>query len=269
MRPLVNRLKYYFRIFYFLTKFNVLDVLIFRINALIMGLAPIVWMATMILFLMTIFSGVKELGGWRFWEIVFLTGTHEIIFLLVWFTFGSNLRRFIEEVRTGRFDGVLLKPISPRFLASFRRLDFTAFGSFINVIFVFFFSLSKVVHELSWLRFAGFLLMLFLAYWIAYFIYFIFASLVLFFINSRTFVDLIFDTTDFDRYPAEIYPRRLRFVLTFFLPILFFAYIPTAFLLGKVGWVYVPLGLIIVLLLYLLSHFIWHSGLRHYQSASS
>jgi ABC-2 type transport system permease protein len=234
-----------------------------------MGLAPIIWLATMIVFLTTIFSKVKKLGGWDFWEIVFLTGTHEIIFLLVWTTYAQNLRRFINDVRWGRFDDLLLKPISPRFTASFRFLDLTTFGSFLNVVFVFIFSFSKVVEKIHLSRLMGFGFFLIISYWISYLVYFIFASLVLFFINSRAFIDLIFDTTDFDRYPAEIYPKSVRIFLTFFLPILFFAYIPTAFLLGKLGWIYLIFGVMILLVLSFLSRVIWRIGLRHYQSASS
>ena len=269
MRQLVSKLKYYFKIYYFLSRFSILSVLIYRINALVIGLAPIVWLATMLIFLATIFSRVKQLGGWSFWEIVFLTGIHEIIFLLVWTIFAPNLRRFIKEVRTGEFDQVLLKPISPRFMASFRFLDFSSFGSFLNAIFVFFYSFNQVKHLIDFTRLAGFLLFLFIGFWTAYFVYFIFSSLALFFINSQTLFEWTFDLTDFDRYPAEIYHSWVRVLLTFFLPILFFAYFPTAFLLGKVGWSYLFLGVAILFVLYFLSHYIWHAGLRHYQSASS
>ena len=88
-------------------------------------------------------------------------------------------------------------------------------------------------------------------------------------INSRGFLDLIFEMTDFDRYPAGIYPYSWRTFLTFFLPILFFAYYPTAFLLGKIGYQYLYLGLIILAVLWLISNFIWQKGLKRYQSASS
>lgn len=269
MRLLVNRFKYYLRILYSFIKFSLLDILIFRINALIMGLAPIVWLGTMILFLITIFSRVKQLGGWNFWEIVFLTGVHEVIFLLAWTTFASNLRTFIGDIQTGRFDQILLKPINPRFMVSFRFLDFTTFGSFLNVVFVFLFSFSRAVGRIDFMRLMGFMILLGVSYWICYFVYFIFASLALFFINVRIFLDWIFDLTDFDRYPAEIYPLTIRLFLTFFLPILFFAYVPTAFLLGKLNWSYVFISLLVLLFLYLISHFIWHRGLEHYQSASS
>jgi len=246
-----------------------MDILIYRANALVMGLAPVVWLTTMLIFLATIFSQVKTLGGWNFWEIVFLTGVHEVIFLLTWATFLTNLRKFVEEIKTGRFDQILLKPISSRFLVSFRNLDFTSVGSLLNAFFVFCFSLGKIIEKIDFLKIPGFLIFLLVAYFVCYFIYFIFASLSLFFINSKTFIDWVFDATDFDRYPAEIYTPSLRIFLTFFLPILFFAYYPTAYLLGKIGEEYLLIGPFLVIGLGLISHFLWHFGLQHYQSASS
>lgn len=269
MKQLANRLKYYLKIYFLLVKLSLVDILMFRINALIIGLAPIVWLATMIAFLMTLFSKIDTLGGWNFWEIVFLTGVHEVIFLLTWITFSQNLRVFVSEVQTGRFDQVLLKPTNPRFLVSFRLLDFTAIGGFVNALFVFFYSFNRAVGNAGFGRLLIFAFFLILAYWVTYLTYFIFASLALFFVKSEILIDWLFDTTDFDRYPAEIYPSGLRVFLTFFLPVLFFAYIPTAFLLGKVSWVYLPVGFLLALVLYFLSSYFWHTSLRRYQSASS
>lgn len=269
MKLLANKIWRYLNLYRLFCKFSLMDILIFRANALVMGLAPIVWLAIMIIFLQTIFSGVKQLGGWNFWETIFLTGTHEIIFLLTWATFTTNLRNFVDGVRTGRFDLVLLKPVSPRFLVSFRTIDFTVIGSFINVIFVFIYSFSKVAGEINLTRIFGFVFFLVFSYLISYFIFFIIASLSLFFIDSRAFMDWVFDATDFDRYPAEIYPLGVKIFLTFFLPILFFAYFPAAYLLGKIGERYLFLGVMIAFFLYFVSKIIWKKGLRNYQSASS
>lgn len=269
MKRLGSSWRRYFGLYRLILRFSLMDVLIFRVNALVMGLAPIVWLATMLVFLQVIFSGVKQLGGWTFWETVFLTGTHEVIFLLTWSTFANNLRSFIDSVRTGKFDQVLLKPVSPRFLISFRSIDFAYIGSFLNVIFVFFFSFSKVIDRIDVQRIPGFIIFLFLAYLINYYVFFIFASLSLVWVNSKAFLDLIFDLTDFDRYPAEIYPLGVKVFLTFFLPILFFAYFPTAYLLGKIGIGYLLLGVLILLMLFLISNFVWKKGIKNYQSASS
>lgn len=269
MKQLVSKIKRYLRIYWLLVRQSIIDILIFRINGLVLGLAPIFWMASMLVFLATIFSKVNNLGGWSAWEIVFLTGVHEMIYLLTWATIMPNLKNFTNEVRNGRFDQVLLKPISPRFLCSFKTVDFTVIGSVVNVLFIFFFSLSRVSFEHSIPKLGGFFLFLCLSYLIAYFIYFICASLSLFFINSRTLLDIIFELTETDRYPAEIYPTSLKTFLTFFLPILFFAYFPTAFLLGKISAVYIIYALLVAIVFGVVSHIVWRKGLKNYQSASS
>jgi len=269
MKQLVNKIKRYVRVYWFLVRRSVIDILIYRINGLVLGLAPIFWMTSMLVFLTTIFSKVNSLGGWDVWEIVFLTGVHEMIFLLTWATIMPNLKNFTNEVRNGKFDQVLLKPISPRFLSSFKMVDLTVIGSVVNVLFIFFFSFSKISFEHSFLRIAGFFLFLGLSYLIAYFVYFICASLSLFFINSRTLLDIVFELTETDRYPAEIYPTALKTFLTAFLPILFFAYFPTAFLLGKISAIYLVYAFLVAAVFGFISHFVWRKGLKNYQSASS
>lgn len=269
MKQLVSKIKRYLRVYFFLVRRSIIDILIFRINGLVLGLAPIFWMTSMLVFLATIFSKINNLGGWSAWEIVFLTGVHEMIFLLTWATIMPNLRNLVNDVRTGRFDQVLLKPISPRFLSSFKMTDFTVIGSVLNVLFIFFFSLSRISFEHSLIKLIGFFLFLCFSYLIAYFVYFICASLSLFFINSRTLLDIVFELTETDRYPAEIYPIALKAFLTIFLPILFFAYFPTAFLLGKISAIYILYALLVAVVLGFVSHIVWHRGLRSYQSASS
>jgi ABC-2 type transport system permease protein len=157
MKRLVSKVNRYLRLYYYLVRANVMEIIIFRVNTLIMGLGPIIWMATMIIMAVTIFAKVTSLGGWSFWEVIFLTGVHELIFILTWSTFLINLRTFVNDVRTGKVDQFFLKPVSARFLISFRGLDFTNIGSFINVIVIFAFSFSKVVEEIIFNRIIGFM----------------------------------------------------------------------------------------------------------------
>ncbi len=273
MRRLASRLRKtiwrYLKAYYSLVRFSVVEVLTFRTNALIIGLAPIVWLATMLILINVIFSQVKELAGWNFWEVVFLTGVHEVVFLLCWSTFLTNLRKTIDSIKNGRFDQILLRPINPRFLTSFQSLDFTAVGSIFNALAIFLISFRKLSLEVSPIKLLVFLIMLFCSYWIAYFTYFIAASLSLFFIDSRSVMDCVLEATDFDRYPAGIYPPRLRDFLTFGIPILFFTFIPTAVFLNKLEEVYLLYAWFVFAALYFISHLIFKWGLRNYQSASS
>lgn len=269
MKQLASRISHYLRVYYLLAKISLEEILIFRFNGLLMGLAPIVWLATVLVFLGVIFSKVKNLGGWTLWETIFLTGVAELIFVISWSSFLTSLRTFVNDVRLGKFDQSLLKPINPKFLASFRQLDLTLLGSFLSTLLIFFFALLKVADKIDSGRAFGFLLLLGLAYVISYLFHLIFASFALALVNARTLLDFIFETTDFGHYPAEIYPMSLRVFLTFFFPVLFFGYVPTAFLLGKIGWEYLFYAFLVAAVLYLISCFVWKANLKHYQSASS
>lgn len=269
MKRLVNRLFFYLRLYVCFVRFSIQDILVYRLNGLLFGVAPIVWMGTVLIFIATIFSKVKSLGGWTLWEVIFLTSIHELIFIFTWTTFVANLTSFTNEIRTGRLDLVLTKPVNPRFLISFRSFDFSVIGSFINALLIFVFSFTRAVEGIVFYKLIGFLILLIMAYWIVYYIYFFFACVSLFFASSRYLMDWIGELTDFDRYPAEIYSSWLRVLLLFFLPILFFAYVPTAYILGKVGEEYIIGGLFVLVALHLITTAIWRRGLRYYQSASS
>jgi ABC-2 type transport system permease protein len=234
-----------------------------------MAITPLVWMATVVVFILIIFRDGGSIGGWNYWEMISLLGIHELIFLGSWFLFIGNLNRFIQEINLGKFDRILLRPVNHRFLVSFNSVDLTTIAGILNAFLMFFLSLSKLKVDISLGRWFLFLISFFSAYLILYFIYFLVSSLSLFFVNAETFVDWLIEATDFDRYPAEIYGEFFRFFLLFALPVLFFAYVPSAILLGKLPWYYSVFGIIIVTLLYLISTLVWRAGLKKYQSASS
>jgi len=269
MKQLANKIKHYLKVYLLLCKLSVQSVIVYRANALITGLAPVVWLLTVLVFINVIYSNVKELGGWNYWQVVFLTGIHEIIFLITWMTFATNLRIFIGNIVNARADQDFLRPINTKFLISFKTFDFTNIGSIINVIVIFIYSGSKIITDVNPNRIFGFFILIVIAFFVYYFLSFIISSLCLFIINAGTLFDWLFELTDFDRYPANIYSPTLRIIFLTFLPILFFSYVPTSYLFGKIGNEYILLGLVIVALLYFISSVVWKYGLKNYQSASN
>ena len=269
MKRLVSNIIRYLRLYFVLAKLSIMSVVIYRTNSLFMVITPLVWIATVVVFISIILGDGGSIGGWNYWEMISLLGIHELIFLGSWFLFIGNLNRFIREINLGKFDRILLRPVNHRFLVSFNSVDLTTIAGILNAFLMFFFSLAKLKVDISLEKWLLFLISFFSAYLILYFIYFLVCSLSLFFINAETFADWLIEATDFDRYPAEIYSNLFRFFLLFFLPILFFAYVPTAILLNKLPGYFAILGLMMVAWFYLISTFIWRSGLKRYQSASS
>lgn len=270
MRQLASKLKRYLRLYYFLVRSSLMSVLVYRINTLMMGLTPIVWMLTTVTFITVIFQKGSQIGNWKYWELMFLLGVHEFIYLASWLTFVGNLIGFTYFVRLGKFDITLLRPVNHRFFVSFNSLDLSGFlGGIFNTVFLVGLSLSKLNIQISFARIIAFLFSIVTSYLVFYLIIFSISSLSLFFVKSETFIDWFMELTDFDRYPAEIYSSWFRFFLFSFLPILFLAYVPTSIFLGKLPWYFAGIGFVIVVCLYLVSTVIWKIGLKKYQSASS
>lgn len=270
MRQLVNKFRRYLKLYYYLVKFSVMNVLIYRINSLIMGITPVVWMASSVSFLVVIFGDAKQIAGWGFWELTFLLGVHELIYLFSWLTFINNLMEFSRWIRLGKFDMTLLKPVNHRFFVSFNSIDLSgALGGIFNTTLLIGLSLIKLNLSFNFSRVLFFIFGLMISYAVFYLLVFLLSSLSLYWVKAETFLDWLMESTDFDRYPAEMYSDWFRFFLFTFLPILFLAYTPTAILLGKLPWYYDFFGLVIVVWLYFVSTVIWRKGLRHYESASS
>jgi len=269
MKQLVNKIVKYLRVYFCLIRLDVMEVFVYRLNSLVVGVTPIVWMATMIVFTTVIFRGIRQIGGWSFWEAMLLLGIHELIFLGTWMFFAGNLEEFMTDIRRGTFDKTLLKPVNQRFLVSFNGIDFTSIGSLVNVIALLFVSLIHLSIKTSILGVLLFFVSLISAYLMVYLIYFCLSCLSLFFVDAGAFSDWVMEMTDFDRYPADIYGKYFKFFLFFVLPILFLAYVPTAILLNKLPDYFVGIGILLVIWLYIISTIVWRVGLKRYQSASS
>lgn len=269
MKQLANNLKRYLKLYFYLARFSVMEVTIYRANSLLLGITPIVWMIIQVIFVSVLFKENKEIAGWNYWEVMLLLGIHELVFLGTWMIFAENLEKFIREVRFGNYDRMLLKPVNQRFLISFNALDFTSIGSLFNTIVILSFSLSHIALKIDFFKLILFFISLICAGIIIYLFYFIIATLSFFITNAEVFTDWLLEASDFDHYPGEVYGNYFRSFLLFGLPILFFGYVPAAILLDKLPSYYALLAVMMVLWLYLISTILWRKGLKRYQSASS
>jgi ABC-2 type transport system permease protein len=54
--------------------------------------------------------------------------------------------------------------------------------------------------------------------------------------HRGTAVGLVFQLSTFNRYPMDLFPKVLRYLLTFVLPLGFAGFYPASFLLGRDEW---------------------------------
>ncbi len=221
-------------------------------------------------FLLIVFSRVPAVKGWKFEEMVFLYG-FSLIPLGLFNVLSWNLYLFSDRyLIEGRFDRVLLRPVSSVFqvlFESFRleSLQETATGLF---------AVAWAANRLR-LSFGPLDLTLFALWGICgaaiYLAIFIALTATSFWIEDRIGISPpVFNLMQFGRYPLTIYDAWVRFALSFVIPFAFASFYPTARFLRHAEFLRefwaVPIVAAIALTLALS---LWKTGVARYHSTGS
>jgi len=122
---------------------------------------------------------------------------------------------------------------------------------------------------LSFFRLVGFIFLMITGFLMSLYLHTLVASLTLAFIRTSSLNDILLKVYEIGHYPAEIYPLKIRFFFLSILPVLFFAYLPAAFLLGKIDYPWIIFALIVLFVFSKAASLTWRWGLKKYQSISS
>ncbi|WP_155610625.1 ABC transporter permease [Paenibacillus woosongensis] len=218
-----------------------------------------------VLFIQSIFGNVTSIKGWSMQEILLLFGLSTISISIVRLFITPNLSYMTGLIRKGELDFVLTKPVDSQFMVSFATYNFFSITQFIQGIIIIAFSGVTITLTNALLC----LLYLIIGSAIFYSVWFtilliVFKAIVI--DNAIVAVDTSLSIT---RYPISIYPKYIRIVFTYVLPLAFVSYIPAGFLLGKMEWKDFVLAVILGGIFIFLSRVAWLFAIKHYSSASS
>jgi len=221
-------------------------------------------------FLLIVFSRVPAVRGWRFEEMVFLYG-FSLVPLGLFNVLSWNLYLFADRyLIEGRFDRVLLRPVSSVFQVLFESFRLESVQETVTGLVAVVWASRRLG-----LSFGPFEILLF-ALWAAcgaviYLSIFIGLTATSFWIEDRIGISPpVFNLMQFGRYPLTIYDAWVRFALSFVIPFAFASFYPTARFLGREEFLAefwaVPLVAAIALFLALS---LWKSGVARYHSTGS
>lgn len=213
-----------------------------------------------------IYSNIPDIAGWKKDEIYLIMallsisdGACSVFFEGIW--------KIPEMVFHGEMDHVLSRPVSPLF-------QILSYGLGLQGLAVLSFGMVMMLVSLLRLgRFtpAALILCLFFVMCgtvICMSIYLIGNSLVFWFdAGGKTSVPYaITKMGDYAKYPAEIYPGPMRFILLFVIPFAFIGEVPVRILRGEHIWLYGGGLLAVSLVSLLLSRAFFYRGIRKYES---
>ena len=223
-----------------------------------------------VIFIRLIFNSIPALHGWSFYQVLFIYGLAQIP-RGIDHVFTDNLWMLAGQIIIqGNFDRYLIKPINPLFQLIAEKFQPDGFGEIVigTILFV----TAAVNLELSFTPMK--IILLLIAIIAATFIYtsikLAVASFAFWVKFAQSHLFMVYQLSDFTKYPIGIYPKGIRFLLTFIVPFTFTAYFPGAYFLGKEG---IVSGIFITVLVSIiascLSYLVWTTGLKKYESSGN
>lgn len=215
-------------------------------------------------------TAIPSLNGWTINMMGFLYGFYLIpkaidhIFTdQVWQLGNGGITR-------GILDKYLIKPINPLFQLIAEMIQLEGIGELIlGIIFLIVFTpMLAITWTLSHIIALIICSMASIVFFFS--IKLIFGSLSFWTKRSIEVMTLIYDFSNFAKYPIDIFHKAIRFLLTFILPFSVVIFFPIrALLFGGNLWLVTFYVIVASTLMLMLSLTIWQKGLNRYESAGS
>ncbi|HJV30856.1 MAG TPA: ABC-2 family transporter protein, partial [Bacillales bacterium] len=207
----------------------------YRTDLFVEFLSDLLSQAVNFIFILVVFGHTQLLHGWTRDEIIFIYGFFLVPFAL--FSAFFNIWDFNERyIVKGELDRILTRPIHSLFQIVLERMELESLLGGITGLAVMIYSGSRLGLELKW--YDPFLFIIFVVGGaLIYGGVFVMLACISFWADARTdIMPMMYNISNYGRYPVDIYNYVIRFVLTWILPFAFVGVYPAAYFLGKKEW---------------------------------
>ena len=255
----------------------------YQANALVELLAVLGNLAGSLFVLSLLYSHGRDLGGWSWNAALVVLGLYTLLDGFTSCLLQPNLSKIVSHVQNGSLDFVLLKPIDSQLHLSTRQISPWGIPGVLAGLALSGWGLIQrwpgdpaefwrrpeaLADQLVGPAAVGLALLLAAAA-ILYSLWFVLASLSIWFVKIWNATEVLRSVLVAGRYPVSAYPPALRLLFTFVLPVAFLTTVPAEALIGRGSWQWALGSLLVALLCLSGTRVFWHHALRHYTSASS
>jgi ABC-2 type transport system permease protein len=257
------------RLLWLFFRVSALSELAYRANFFLQLFESILDIGTALAGLAVIFSYTNSLGGWRPDEVVALVGVFFLVGGGIRLVIQPSMERLIEAVHEGTLDFTLVKPADAQFLVSIQRVEIWKLTDMVLGAGVLALALVRMGTRVGAEQAAAFAAALAVGGIIVYSFWLILATFSFWFVRVENILMIFQSMYEAGRWPVSVYPRWLRFSLTFLVPVAFATTVPAQGLSGRLTWQTLLGTAALAALFFAASRLFWRAGLRRYSGASS
>jgi ABC-2 type transport system permease protein len=241
----------------------------YRVNFALQVLQSLLAIATGLIVFALVFSHTSDLNGWTQSELLALLGVQAIMAGVIHAVIQPNMMRLTEEVREGKLDHALTKPIDSQVLVSVREVqlwqavDIPIGAALIGV------ALVRIGGDVGVVDTLAFGLALVLGALLLYCFWLVLATGAFWIVQMWFLPELFEGIFQTGRWPVGIYPDWLRFGVTFLVPIAFAVTVPAEAVTARLDWETLVFAVLFTVVAFLFARWFWRFGLRRYSGASA
>ncbi|MDF2645077.1 MULTISPECIES: ABC transporter permease [unclassified Paenibacillus] len=220
-------------------------------------------------FILVVFLQTQSLGGWNQEEILFIYGYFMIpygIFITFFNLWGFSERYIVK----GEMDRILTRPAYNLWQLMLENLSPSSLFSALAGMIVMIYSWVKLGIPFHWHDPLVFIVLVIGSILIYAGVYISLTSLAFFSDAPTGILPLIWNIQNYGRYPATIYNKLLRTILTWILPFAFVGFYPAAYFIDPENWKWFALLTPVVGIGFsILGITVWNIGVKRYRGAGS
>jgi ABC-2 type transport system permease protein len=216
-----------------------------------------------------VFNQTTDLAGWTAAELLAVMGVYILIGGVIHAYIQPNMLRLMEEIQEGSFDFALSKPVDGQVIVSLREFHLWSLVDVVLGLIVLGVAVQRNQSDFGLGQAAAFAAALTMGAVILYCFWLMLSASAFWIIRVGEIVELFEGVYAAGRWPISIYPRWLRFGLTFIIPIAFAVTVPAEALTNRLT-AQTLLGTFILTILFVaLARLVWILGVRNYSGASA
>ncbi len=242
----------------------------YRADFVIANLLFVFMAASQILFVSLVFSQVRQINGWGFWEVLLIYGLSSLT-IAVCQCFTGIVTHLPYMIIRGEFDQMLTRPVSPLWLMMMSRFNDRWLVTIFIRLLVLLIAAGHVFSPVKWSTIALLAGFFVCGLTITVAINVIFAALAFHVLEIRALYHLYLgDLYNLSYYPLTIYGGFLQLLLTWVFPLAFVSFVPISYLVEKTSYARLAaLPPLVAVAMVVLARHLWRTGLRAYESTGS
>lgn len=268
---MIDEIKKYLRIYWLYFRQYWKSRLIYKTDFLLGFIGQAISLGTSLAFLTLLFTQVDSIQGWSYIEMLFLAGLGGFIMNLHHIFLFNIFHLGQDYIIKGKFDRFLVRPLNPLFQVYADGVsDNNLSKLLVNIGLIAYTSQYIGIELLTPIKAVYGLFAIISGVLIFASAYLIFATTAFWTGRSEAAIWLIFQMSDFRKYPFGIFGGAVQIILVTLIPIAFATFFPASFFLEKAGWhTWQMAALIAGPIFYFIAYQFWKFGLENYSSTGS